>query len=62
MGLGMSLGPEMKWAGTRDLCRSGHESGTSEGVGLRQDLCETNFMSGTSAETNPDQENLQKQF
>ena len=38
MGTGQSLGPLSNKGGTRDLCRSEFESGTSEGVGLGQVL------------------------
>ena len=44
-----------EWAGPRDLCRYRHQYGTSEKVGLSQDLCRTNpkagFFTGTFRET-----------
>ena len=36
-----------EWAGPRDLCRYRHQYGTSEKVGLSQDLCRTNPKAGS---------------
>ena len=68
----MSLGPK-RLGLSQDLCRSGHESGTSEEVGLSQVLCRSRhtrvwdhqvrkWESETFAEPTPSQGPLQEQI